>query len=251
MERSEYERLDIVEDRMWWFAAMHRNLLMLARRTPVGSQGLPILDAGCGTGGLLACLAQEYRNEAIFGLEFDFSACIRATGKSARPVCAGSVNEIPFRDASFAAIFCADVLCHRGVDESRALRQFYRCLAEDGCLILNLPAYRWMLSQHDAAVHNVRRYTTSGLSRLLSNFGFHPVYVSYWNAMLFPLMAITRKLCAAGYGAGSDVKYYPAPIELVFRGVTAIETALLRLGLRFPFGGSVLAIAAKKGTSHA
>jgi len=251
VERSEYEKLDIVEDRMWWFAAMHRNLLMLARRMPIGKANLPILDAGCGTGGFLGRLAREYRDKAIFGLELDPFACIRAAAKSALPVCAGSVNEIPFRDRSFAAIFSADVLCHCGVDDSRALRQFHRCLAEDGWLILNLPAYRWMLSQHDAAVHNTRRYTASGLSRLLQAIGFHPIYVSYWNATLFPLMTITRKLLATSNGAGSDVKPYPPPIELICRSVTAIETALLRCGLRFPFGGSVLAIAAKRGASDA
>jgi len=251
VERSEYEKLSIVEDRMWWFVAMHRNLLALARRTPIRKANLPILDAGCGTGGFLGRLAQEYRDKAIFGLELDLFACTRAGAKSARPVCAGSVNEMPFRDGSFAAIFSADVLCHCSVDERRALRQFHRCLSEDGWLVLNLPAYHWMLSGHDVAVHNIRRYTAAGLSRLLQAIGFHPIYVSYWNAILFPLMTITRKLLAGSNGAGSDVKPYPPLIELICRWVTAIETALLQRGWRFPFGGSVLAIAAKKGASDA
>jgi SAM-dependent methyltransferase len=251
VERSEYEKLDIAEDRMWWFAAMHRNLLVLARRVPVGSADLPILDAGCGTGGFLGRLAQEYRNETIFGLDLDYSACLRAAAKSGRPVCVGSVNEIPFPDGSLAAIFSADVLCHGGVDERRALRQFHRCLAENGWLILNLPAYRWLLSRHDAAVHNVRRYTASGLSRLLQAIGFHPVHVSYWNTLLFPMMAITRKLIGGDHGGGSDVKPYPAPIDLLCRYIAGIETVLLRRGVRFPFGGSVLAIATKKGACYA
>jgi SAM-dependent methyltransferase len=251
VERSEYEKLDIAEDRMWWFAALHKNLLALASRMPAGATNLPVLDAGCGTGGFLARLGQQCRGKAVFGLELDHSACIRAAVKSGRLVCSGSVNEIPFRDGSFAAIFSADVLSHCGVDESRALRQFHRCLAEDGCLILNLPAYRWMLSRHDAAVHNIRRYTASGLSRLLQAVGFHPLYISYWNAMLFPLMAITRKLPVGSDRARSDVKPYPAAIDLLCRWVTGSETALLRRGLKFPFGGSLIAIAAKKGASHA
>ncbi len=83
-------------------------------------------------------------------------------------------------------IFSADVLCHRNVDEHRALRQFRRCLAENGWLILNLPAYRWMLSSHDAAVHNTRRYTSGRLARLLKAARFRLVYSTYWNALLFP-----------------------------------------------------------------
>jgi SAM-dependent methyltransferase len=188
VDRSEYDKLDRVEDRMWWFAALHRNLLMLARRLPLDAD-LPILDAGCGTGGFLARLTGGYRERTLVGLDFDLQASTRAAVKSAQPVCAGSVNDLPFADGVLAAIFSADVLCHEGVDEYRVLRQFHRCLAENGWLILNLPAYRWMLSRHDVAVRNVRRYTATGLRGLLRSAGFHPVYMSYWNAMLFPIMA--------------------------------------------------------------
>jgi SAM-dependent methyltransferase len=250
VERSEYDKLDRVEDRMWWFAALHRNLLMVARRLPLEAADLPLLDAGCGTGGFLARLAGNYCDRAIFGLDGDVRACRRAFVKSGLPVCAGSVNELPFMDGSIVAIFSADVLCHEAVDERRALRQFHRCLAENGWLILNLPAYRWMLSRHDTAVRNIRRYTAPGLRKLLAAMGFRPVYVGYWNAMLFPLMSITRKLFPRAAGAASDVKLYPRPIEALCRVATGLETALLRRGVRFPFGGSVIALAAKRGNAH-
>lgn len=97
-----------------------------------------------------------------------------------------------------------------------------------------------------AAVHNVRRYTASGLSRLLQASGFHPLYLTYWNAMLFPFMAVTRKLFAGNCHAESDVKPYPSPIDLICRWITDTETALLRRGIKLPFGGSVLAVAAKR-----
>jgi SAM-dependent methyltransferase len=250
VERSEYDKLDRVEDRMWWFTAMHRNLLVLARRMPLDAVDLPILDAGCGTGGFLAKLAGKYRERTIVGLDLDLQACARAVAKSTRPVCAGSVNDLPFADGVLAAIFSADVLCHEGIDERRALRQFYRCLAENGWLILNLPAYRWMLSRHDAAVRNIRRYTATGLRSLLQAAGFRPLYVSYWNAVLFPMMAITRKLFSGDDGATSDVELYARPIDVLCRAATGIETALLQAGVKFPFGGSVLAIAAKRGAGH-
>jgi SAM-dependent methyltransferase len=247
MEPEEYDKLDCLEDRMWWFGALHRNLLVLASRVPLQVASLPILDAGCGTGGFLVALAEKYRDKALFGLDADLRACSRAAVKSRRPICAASVNDLPFPDNSIAAIFTADVLCHEGVDENRALQQFHRCLAEGGYLIVNLPAYRWLLSRHDVAVHNVRRYTGSGLCRLLRSAGFRPIYVSYWNAVLLPLMATARKLLPGDPGEGSDVRPYPAAIEALGRAATWFETALLGRGLRLPFGGSVLAIAAKRG----
>jgi SAM-dependent methyltransferase len=251
MERSEYQKLDRLEDRMWWFAAGHRNLLTLSRwYTAVEAGEQPILDAGCGTGGFLARLAARYPHRTLFGLDVDASACRRAAIKSARPVCTGSINALPFPEGVFEAVFSADVLCHRAVDERCAVLQFHRCLASNGRLIVNVPAYGWMLSRHDAAVHNVRRYTIKSLSLLLESAGFRLIYATYWNAVLFPLMVLTRKFLPESGDATSDVLEYPRPLDVICRAATSLETALLRRGLRLPFGGSVIAIAIKEGSAH-
>jgi SAM-dependent methyltransferase len=240
---------------MWWFAAAHANLLLLYRlMTGSAARRRPLLDAGCGTGGLLARLAADYPDRTIIGLDADGTACARAAVKSARAVCTGSVNALPFADAAFGAIFSADVLCHRDVDERAALAQFHRCLWDGGVLVLNLPAYRWMLSRHDAAVYNVRRYTRRRIARLLHAAGFRLLFASYWNFVLFPIMVVTRKLVPQGKLATSDVRLYPAPVEALCRIATGFERVLLRRGVRFPFGGSLIAVAAKEaieGGGHA
>src|SRR6516162_9331054 len=75
MERSEYHKLDHLEDRIWWFAASHKNLLTLSwRQVPLDAG--PILDAGCGTGGFLAQLAALYPNRAL-RQPVGLSACSR------------------------------------------------------------------------------------------------------------------------------------------------------------------------------
>jgi SAM-dependent methyltransferase len=234
---------------MWWFAALHANLLALYRRAGAGTATQPLLDAGCGTGGLLAKIAAECPRQSAIGLDADRLACARAAAKSARPVCAGSVDALPFADAAFGAIFSADVLCHAGVDERAALAQFHRCLGDNGVLVLSLPAYPWMMSRHDLAVSNVRRYTRSGIARLLRAAGFRMVFSGYWNMVLFPLMVLTRKLLPDHGATTSDVRPYPAPIEALCRAATAFERILLGCGLRLPFGGSVIAVAAKRPTA--
>ena len=234
---------------MWWFAAIHANLAMLYRRAGATvASGGRILDAGCGTGGFLAALARRMPEREMIGLDADETACRWAREKSGRPVCAGSLSALPFGDAKFRAIFSVDVLCHCDVDEARALRQFHRCLSAGGLLFLNLPAYRWLMSRHDAAVYNVRRYTRRDVVRLLREAGFRPIFAGYWNMILFPVMVVTRKLLPAS--SGSDVKLQPRLVEAVCRAATSFERGLMRAGLRFPFGGSVLAVAAKSESVH-
>ena len=113
-------------------------------------------------------------------------------------------------------------------------------------LILNLPAYRWMMSRHDEAVYNVRRYTRQRVVGLLEAAGFRIVFASYWNFVLFPIMVLTRKMLPTTSNTAGDVRSYPAPIEALCRAATGFERALLRSGLRLPFGGSLIVIAAKE-----
>jgi len=246
MERAEYQRLAALDRRLWWFQGLHAEMAgALARHDPWSADDR-VLDAGCGTGGLLVSLRDRMPAMQLFGLELDRVAAGVAQSASGRPIVGGSVNRLPFGDASFAAIVSADVLCHRGVAEATALAEFRRCLRPDGLLVLNLPAYQWMLGEHDIAVHNVRRYTAHGVRQLLVSAGFTSIWTSYWNTILFPLMALKRKLGWRGEGKpSSDVVLMPAPVERIFSAIVALEASLLGAGLRFPFGGSVLATAVR------
>ncbi|MGH6983138.1 MAG: class I SAM-dependent methyltransferase [Stellaceae bacterium] len=237
MERDEYERLAAVEDRMWWTRALRRNLRAAAAPfagTPDGR----LLDAGCGTGGLLAALAHR----ASVGLDRDGFACRLAQGKARRPIAQGSVDDLPFDDAAFDIIVSADVLCHRGVGIERALGEMYRCLKPGGALIVNLPAYPWLYSAHDRAVDNARRFYRREVIERLAAAGFGRIRATYWNTLLFPLM-VARRLVPGG---GSEVGLLPTPLERMFDAVAAFESTLLRSGLRLPFGGSILAVGTRR-----
>jgi len=244
MERREYQRLAELDRRLWWFRGLHAQMLTALARPALRWDGMRLLDAGCGTGGLLATLAERLPEARPMGLELDPEAAIVARTASACPVAVGTVNAVPFANASFAAILSSDVLCHRGVDQDAAVGHFHRCLAPGGLLVLNLPAYRWLFSGHDIAVDNVRRYGAGDVKRLLVAAGFTRIRTRYWNTLLFPLMALKRKLFAAKR-AQSDVAPVPAPLDLIFRALVLLEARMAALGLRLPFGGSLLAIAVK------
>lgn len=244
MERAEYEHMHAVEDRMWWYRGLRRLVAdQLARALSRSQAGGPVLDAGCGTGGMLRVLGPAIVGRPTIGLEYDPVAAGLAKAKSERPVVSGSVNELPLGNGTLGAYVSLDVLCHANVEPARALKEAYRCLGPGAIVVFNLPAYSWMLSAHDRRVHNARRFTRGEARALISAPGFRILRASYWNTLLFPLMLLHRLI--ERDDAESDVRDYPRWLDAIFSSALAIERAALGAGLSLPFGGSLLIVAVR------
>src|SRR5262249_8480675 len=90
MERREYERLAALDRRLLWFRGLHAQPRGAPRRRGGRLAGAPLLDAGCGTGGLLAALGEHLPQASAIGVELDPMAGAIAQEASHRPVCIGS-----------------------------------------------------------------------------------------------------------------------------------------------------------------
>ena len=244
MQPDEYHKMAEVEDRMWYYRALHRHVARSLTQA-----GLPadaaILDAGCGTGGLLHYLHATQPTWKLSGVDLAAIACSLARERSGASIAEASVSGLPFADGSFSAITSCDVLCQVEKPEE-ALREFVRCLRPDGVVVLTMPAYQWLYSYHDRQVANLRRYKCSEVKRILHSVGLNPVYSSYWNTLPFPLAVLRRKIFPPT-NATSDVRLYPAPLEAIFNGMMAIEQGWLQVGGRLPYGSTVLVVARKPG----
>lgn len=242
MEAREYHTLAAVEDSMWYFRALHGHIWReLDAHLPAGPGR--ILDAGCGTGGLIRRLAPRRPEWRWTGVDESPVACQLARERGATEVHQASVTALPFRDGEFAAVVSADVLYHLDDDEA-ALREMARVLRPGGVLVINVPAHRWLWSYHDVAVAGRRRYTRGELTGKLARAGLRSQRVTHWNFVLLPLVALRRKLLPAPRER-SDVRLGAPWTEKTLSGVMAVESAWLRTGANLPAGSSILAVATR------
>jgi SAM-dependent methyltransferase len=234
------EHFDL-EDTHWWFRSKRTLILTLLRR--YGALAGPGLDVGCGTGGTLAVLAAQ---GVWMGVDADPVALGLSRCRGLARLAGGLAESLPFREGTFAACLCLDLLYHRNVaSEKGALRECHRVLRPGGVLLVTDSAFKWLRSAHDEAVHGARRYTRRELVACVRAAGFTPLLASYAYCLVFPAVAAVR-LVRRNAAAGSDVFPLPRPLNRALLGVQAVERALLRLA-PLPFGSSVVLVARKTG----
>lgn len=248
MNPAEYRALFETEDAHWWFQGLFRDVAeALEAFAPRREKGLAWLDAGSGTGGLLARLAGGGRFRLAAGLELSADGLALARRRKLPALVGGSVSRLPFRDASLDAITSIDVLCHRAVAGDAALAEAARCLTPGGILVLQVPAYQWLMSGHDRAVWSSRRFDRREVLRMVTAAGLEPRRCVYRNSLLFPLAA-ARRLLARREGRGpdrSDVSPAGRWVNAAGGAALKLESLLRRRGVSAPFGLSVFCVAAR------
>jgi len=243
MEAIEYETMHKLESSFWWYRALHNIIL-----DRVNQMHLPdsakLLDAGCGTGGLLRKLHDAFPAYNLTGMEYHAEGMRHLQQLSGSSIINGDVNAMPFSDNSFDALTLTDVLYHKNVQPDKCLAECFRVLKPHGHLLVNLPAYNWMRSAHDKHVHTRERYTASTCELQLVSAGFRIQHVGYWNSLLFPLMVIHR-LTTGKLKDASDIETLASWQDNLFYRIIHCEQFLQRHHLHLPFGGSVWAWAIK------
>ncbi len=246
MDKEQYELLYKLEERHWWYLGMREITSSLLSRHLNGTRSPRILDAGCGTGGMLKYLR---RFGPVFGVDIAQEAIEGCHKRDIATVAQASIEELPFSDQSFDAVVSFDVLYHQAVvNDVRALREFNRVLRPGGLLMVRVPAYDWLRCTHDVAVHTRHRYSERELERKLSGAGFRPRKLTYVMSLLFPVAAAKRLLEGTKRSLISDMEMPPAPANSLLLSALKLEAALVG-HVSFPWGLSVVGVAEKQ-TSH-
>lgn len=254
MRSEDYAHLYALEENFWWFEGMREitSVLLDPARLPAGK--IDILDAGCGTGGMLTWLGRYAASGgSLAGIDLSSTALDFCREREHRYLAQASVTDLPFADSAFDLVTSFDVLVQvpgEGEDE-RAMREMYRVLRPGGIAFVRAAAYEWMRSGHDEALGTQRRYTLGLLKGRMERAGFRITRATYANSLLLPA-AMVRRLVLKRIGladGGSDVKALPPSLGWLNRALTGalkMEALFLKhTSLRLPAGLSIICVAEK------
>lgn len=244
MDKDFYLQYASVEDKHWWFVGRRQIIDSFIRQLHL-PKNAEILEAGCATGGNLMMLSAHGRVDAM---EIDETACELANKRQVTKVQNGSLpNNIPFK-GKYDLILILDVLEHLDNDLA-ALTALHGRLKPGGWLLITVPAYKFLWSEHDEINHHKRRYDLKGLQEVVRKANYKLYYNSYFNTLLFPLIVLLRflsKLLPLNRIAQTqgDLKMPSNVINRLLTLLFASECRLLHC-MQFPFGVSILLLARK------
>ena len=236
MEDWTYQHHFELEDRHWWFQARRHVIWALMDRVDRPSSPR-MLDAGCGTGRNLMELQRLGPAEGVDVSPRAVEFC-RRRGLDA--VHEARLEELPFDDDRFDVLLATDVIEHLP-DDGPALTELRRVTAPRGHLIITVPAYDWLWSQHDVSFHHFRRYTRRLLTERVRANGWEPVVTTYFFSTMLPPVAAVRALQRFRGNANGKSDFQRTPealnrwLELVVRG----EARLIQRGASLPAGVSL------------
>lgn len=241
MEEISYLKTHSVQIKHWWYQArleiIDRVLTShLSKNTPK-----TILEIGAGSGVNIGRLQQFGKVDAV------------EMHEGGRELIRNNFSDVETRDGSlpdpevfaeknYDVVCMFDVLEH--VDQHQeALESIRGHINDDGRLFITVPAYQWLWSQHDVAMHHHRRYTRNTLQEVLGNAGWKVDRIGYFNTCLFPLALVARikdlifkPEISTGINLPSDF------VNSVFRRIFSSEANRVSKG-GYPFGLSLMAVA--------
>ena len=236
-----FEQLARVEDRSFWFRA--RNELIAWTLSRYFPDAVSVFEIGCGTGFVLRGLHERRPDLVLAGGE-PFTGGLDVARKRLPDISLYRVDgtNLPFAD-EFDVVCAFDVLEHVE-DDVAMLSELRRAVKPGGGLLVTVPQHPRLWSAVDDYSRHVRRYTRRELVGKLSRAGFRPVRATSFVSLLLPLLALSRLRAKEGRPYDPETEYrLPAPLDAALERVLGAERALIRAGLSFPAGGSLLVAA--------
>jgi 2-polyprenyl-3-methyl-5-hydroxy-6-metoxy-1,4-benzoquinol methylase len=226
----------------WWWRVREEILLRKIRSILTKTPRARILDVGCGAGLFFDQLEQFGHVE---GVESDPTA-VQASGRWEHRIAVANLDAMYQPAAPFDLILMLDVLEHIA-DTEPVVRRAAELLTPTGRLLVTVPAFKALWTAHDEMNHHVTRYSSRQLRATLNGAGLAVIETRY----LFQSLVLPKLLIRATEALAPRPPRVPGiapnPINKLLRAWFRAEHSLAG-GL--PFGGSLLAVAARGAIEH-
>jgi SAM-dependent methyltransferase len=231
-----------VDEHHWWYRGRRRIIRAELDRLALPSSAV-VLDAGCGSGRTIQELV-DYGE--VRGVELDPEAAGVARSRG-HEVEIGRLEELPWDDATFDLITCLDVIEHTP-DDRATLGELRRVCRPGGWLLVTVPAYQALWSQHDEANHHYRRYSRSSLRFAAVAAGWVVERITSFNTVLLAPAAAVRVAQRRHSNDGSytpELRLGPEWLNAALERPLRLEARWLSRGRTLPAGLSLLAVMRK------
>jgi SAM-dependent methyltransferase len=234
--------LDKIQQDHFWFAARNRLIVGLVRR--FAGNAVRVLEIGCGTGFVLRALCDALPAANVSGAETYLSGLVHASrrleGKA--DFLQMDARAMPF-EAEFDLIGAFDVLEHID-DDRQAMSEIYRVLQPGGTVLLTVPQHQWLWSAADEFSMHKRRYRSGELAQKMRGAGLRVLMTNSFVVTLLPAMILSRRSNLQIYDPTREL-CIPPWLNALFKRCLDLECMAIRHDMRFPIGGTQIAVGRK------
>lgn len=223
----------------WELARAHAILGILRRR----GSFTKVLDYGCGDGFTGREVQKAFGATELVGVDTELPASACGVQRVAEGSYELARDEVTLGDRKFDLLLLCDVIEHVESDRDFMRGIAQRRLKQSSLVMVTVPAFQALFTDHDRALRHYRRYSMSTLQAAVKDSGFELLESGYlFSSLLLPRLA--SKVAESMRPQRDDVQHGigswqggPFATRLLERALQLDNSVLLgasRLGLAIP-----------------